>query len=331
LLAFTLFDALEGICRVTYNFDALSRNEALSVLDWPDQDLPELLEVVYALRKKYKGNAVGIHLLTNARSGNCTQNCVYCAQSRDSTADIDAYRLIARERLLRDGHAVRGKNLARHCIGLSGIRFNDLEIREFAGEIRRLKEETQNPICCSMGFLTPGQAETLKEAGVDRINHNLNTSRNFYPHICTTHTYQERIDNIRMLQGLGFEICCGGIVGLGENQADVVDMLFEIQAIGPQAVPVNFLLPIAGTALEGADTSRLTAEYCLKVLCLARLLTPKADIRCAAGREVYLKGREKQMFKAVDSIFASGYLTAEGQSVEEAMRIITDAGFQYYV
>jgi biotin synthase len=134
-----------------------------------------------------------------------------------------------------------------------------------------------------------------------------------------------------MLQNMGFEICCGGIVGLGEEKTDVVDLLFDVREIRPQSVPINFYLPIPGTALAKIDISHLSAEYCLKVLCLARLLIPEADIRCAAGREVYLKGKEKWMFYAVDSIFASGYLTAGGQSIDDTIKVITDAGFQYRI
>lgn len=314
-----------------FNFDKLSKEEALSILDLPDRDLPELLDIVYAIRKKHKGNMVSIQLLTNARSGNCSQNCAYCAQSHKSNADIDKYSFISQDKLLQDGHVIQEKNLARHCIALSGIRFTDHEIHMFANYIRKLKKETKTPICCSIGFLTEEQAMNLKEAGVDRINHNLNTSRHFYPKICTTHKYEERISNIKMLQGIGFEICCGGIIGLGEEKSDVVDMLFEIQAIHPQALPVNFLIPMEGTDLANIDTSHLSPEYCLKVLCLARLLTPESDIRCAAGREVYLKGKEKWMFYAADSIFASGYLTADGQSIEDTIKMITDAGFQYCI
>ena len=316
---------------MTYDEKELSKEEALSILNLPDEELPELLETVYSIRKKHKGNVVSIQLLTNARSGNCTQDCAYCAQSHDSKAHIDKYRLVTYEKLLKDGYMVKEKNLARHCIGLSGISFSDGEIHEFADEIRKLKKETQSPICCSIGFLTPSQAEVLKEAGVDRINHNLNTSRRYYPNICTTHTYDQRIANIKMLKNMGFELCCGGIAGLGEEKRDIVDMLFEIQAIGPKAVPINFLIPIEGTGLEDVDTSYLSAEYCLKVLCLARLLNPDSDIRCAAGREVYLKGKEKFMFYAVDSIFASGYLTAGGQGIDDTIKMITDAGFQYYI
>lgn len=316
---------------MTFDYKNLSKEEALWILNLPDEQLPGLLEVVYSIRKKYKGNTVSIQLLTNARSGNCSQNCAYCAQSHQSRAHIDKYRLVAYDKLLKDGYIVKDKHLARHCIGLSGISFQDSEINEFADEVRKLKKESQSPICCSIGFLSPEQARILKEAGVDRINHNLNTSRNYYPNICTTHTYDQRISNIKMLKSMGFEICCGGIAGLGEEKSDIVDMLFEIQAIGPKAVPINFLIPIEGTDLENMDTSYLSAEYCLKVLCLARLLNPGSDIRCAAGREVYLKGKEKLMFYAVDSIFASGYLTADGQGIDDTIQMITDAGFEYYV
>jgi biotin synthase len=316
---------------MNFDYPNLSRREALAVLSLPDSKLAELLAFVYEIRKKYKGDMVSIQLLTSVRSGDCSQNCAYCAQARDSQAGIEKYRFVGRDKLSRDSRAVAEANLARHCIGLSGLRFSDLEIAQLAEEIKQLKKESSTSICCSIGFLTPGQAQKLRVAGVDRINHNLNTSRSFYPNICTTHTYEERIANIKMLQSVGFEICCGGIIGLGEDKEDVVDMFFDIQAINPQSLPINFLLPLPGTALAGADTSRLTPEYCLKVLGLARLLLPQADIRCAAGREVYLRGKEKWMFYAVDSVFASGYLTAGGQGIEDTIKVITEAGFQYCI
>jgi biotin synthase len=308
-----------------------AREEAVSILNLKDDKLPELLNIVYSIRKKHKGNTVSVQLLTNVRSGNCSQNCAYCAQSSASQADIKKYELVPSEKLIEDGSMALKKNLARHCLGLSGIRFSDSEIDEFSNEIKKLKKESQTAICCSIGLLTAEQAKKLKESGVNRINHNLNTSEKFYPNICTTHTYKERIDNIKMLQSIGFEICCGGIIGLGEDKNDIVDMLFSIKEINPQAVPINFLIPIKGSPFENFDTSYLTAEYCLKILCLTRLLLPKSDIRCAAGREVYLKGREREMFCAVDSIFASGYLTTGGDGIDETIKIIKDAGFEYYI
>ena len=178
-----------------------------------------------------------------------------------------------------------------------------------------------------LAYLSKQAYKMLKEAGLDRINHNLNSSRSFYPEICTTHTYEQRVNNIKMLQGLGFEICSGGIIGMGESKEDVVDMLMDLREINPESVPINFLLPIPGTRLADRDISELTPEYCLKVLCLARLMISKSDIRCAAGREVYFKGIEPTLFKVVDSIFASGYLTAGGQGIDATMKMIEEAGF----
>ena len=308
----------------------LTREEAIKILNTPDEELNELIARAEKLRRKYKGNHVSIHILTNARSGNCSQDCAYCAQSCRSKAEIDKYKWVSDEKLYKDNDFVNEHHLSRHCIGLSGMKFTDEEIEELARRIRKMKA-TGTHLCCSIGFLTEKQALILKNAGLDRINHNLNSSRAYYKNICKTHTFDQRVENIKMLQRLGFEICSGVIIGMGESKEDVADMLLELREIQPQALPINFLLPIPGTPLENADTSYLTTSYCMKVLCLARLLVPKSDIRCAAGREVYFKGEEKRLLSVVDSIFASGYLTADGQGIEDTIKAITDAGFTYEI
>ena len=308
----------------------LSREDALAILNTPDESLEELVSFAETFRRKYKGNHVSIHILTNARSGNCSQDCAYCAQSCRSQADIDKYKWVADEKLYEDNDFVNEHHLSRHCIGLSGMKFTDAEIEVLAEKIRKMKADGTH-LCCSIGFLTEHQAKVLKDAGLDRINHNLNSSRNYYPNICSTHTFDQRVANIRMLQGLGYEICSGGIIGMGESREDVVDMLMELREIQPEALPINFLLPIPGTPLEHADMSVLSTAYCMKVLCLARLLVPKADIRCAAGREVYFKGEENMLLRVVDSIFASGYLTAGGQGIRDTIQAIEAAGFTYEI
>ena len=308
----------------------LSREDALAILNTPDESLEELISFAETFRRKYKGNHVSIHILTNARSGNCSQDCAYCAQSCRSKADIDKYKWVADEKLYEDNDFVNEHHLSRHCIGLSGMKFTDAEIEVLAEKIRKMKADGTH-LCCSIGFLTEHQAKVLKDAGLDRINHNLNSSRNYYPNICSTHTFDQRVANIRMLQGLGYEICSGGIIGMGESKEDVVDMLMELREIQPEALPINFLLPIPGTPLEHADMSVLSTAYCMKVLCLARLLVPKADIRCAAGREVYFKGEENMLLRVVDSIFASGYLTAGGQGIRDTIQAIEAAGFTYEI
>jgi biotin synthase len=308
---------------------AISRACALSILELPDGKVDELLDAAFILRKAYKGLKTGIQILTNARSGNCSQDCAYCAQSGASKADIETYPLIPYEKAAANGALVHDKHLERHCIGLSGIRFSDAEISALCDYIRKLKEQSPVSICCSIGFLTKKQALMLKEAGLNRVNHNLNTGRGYYPQICGTHTYDERIANLKMLKELGFELCCGGIAGMGESAGDLVDMFFEIEALKPESVPVNFLIPIEGTPKENSDTSRITPEFCLKILALARFMTPKADIRCAAGRELYLAGRERDMLKAANSVFASGYLTSGGQNVDDTIAAIKNAGFEH--
>ena len=308
----------------------MTREDALKILNTPDEEMDRLIAEAEKLRRKYKGDNVGIHILTNARSGNCSQDCAYCAQSCRSNADIDKYRWVSDEKLFKDNDFVNKNHLARHCIGLSGMKFTDDEILELAERIKTMKA-TGTHLCCSIGFLTEKQAKILKDAGLDRINHNLNTSRSYYSHICSTHTFDQRVKNIKMLQSIGFEICSGGIIGMGESKEDIVDMLLELKEINPEAIPINFLLPIKGTPFENVDTSILTPNYCLKVLCLARLLVPQADIRCAAGREIYFKGDEKRLLSVVNSIFASGYLTEDGQGIKDTIKAITDAGFTYEI
>jgi biotin synthase len=307
-----------------------SREECLGILNFPNENLSELLNITLKIRELHKGRKVSVHVLTNAKSGNCGEDCKYCAQSCASNTNIERYSFLEYEKILNNGKMCREKGVERHCLGLSGISFADEQIDKLCEYVKRLNEEAPTKICCSIGFLTKKQAKKLKEAGVTRINHNLNTGKNFYKNICSTHTYEQRIANINMLKETGFEMCCGGIVGLGESNEDLIDMFFDIKRIKPESIPINFLIPIKGVPLEkNNNVSKLTPEYCLKTLSLGRLLNPKADLRCAAGREIYLKDKQNLMFCAVNSIFASGYLTAPGQGIDETIKMIREAGFEY--
>jgi biotin synthase len=169
----------------------------------------------------------------------------------------------------------------------------------------------------------------LKAAGVDRVNHNLNTSRRFYPNICTTHSYQDRLDTLRAVRLSGMEICSGGIVGMGEEDSDLVDLALELGALAAEAVPINFLQPIPGTPL--ADTWRLDPRYCLKVLCLFRLANPQCELRMAAGREMHLRDLQPLGLFAANSMFVGDYLTTKGQPPEADYRMIESLGFEIVV
>ena len=200
------------------------------------------------------------------------------------------------------------------------------------GAVAEIKARFPLRICVSPGLLTEGEAAELKGCGVDRVNHNLNTSRRFYPTICTTHAYQDRLDTLAAVRRSGLEICSGGIVGMGEQHEDVVELAMELGRLAAEAVPVNFYMPIPGTPLETPDPSpenpaRLDPRYCLKVLSLFRLANPKCELRIAAGREMHLGPLQPLGLFPADSIFVGDYLTTKGQPPEEDSRMIQALGF----
>ena len=285
---------------------SLSRDEAIAILDTPDEELKALIDRASSLRYKYKGNRVSIHILTNARSGNCSQDCAYCAQSCRSTADIDKYKWVDEDKLYQDNDFVNDYHLSRHCIGLSGMKFTDKEIEELARRIRKMKEHGTH-LCCSIGFLTEHQAKMLKEAGLDRINHNLNSSRSFYHNICSTHTFDQRVRNIHMLQGLGFEICSGGIIGMGETWEDRLDMAISLAELGIDSIPINALMPIPGTPLE--HLPELAEPDILRTIAFFRYINPEANIRLGAGRALLTNDGETAFKSGASATITGNMLT----------------------
>ena len=303
----------------------LKRGEDLSFL--LSEDLDELCAGADKIRKELCGNHVDLCSIINGRSGRCGEDCKFCAQSACHHTKVEEYPFLEPEEILEDCKRHEAKKVHRYSIVTAGRALTGAEMEKALRAYRAMKKECKVELCASHGLLSQEDFNRLKEAGVGRYHANIETSRRNFPNICTTHTYEQRVNNIHMLQDLGFEICSGGIIGMGESKEDVVDMLLDLKEINPEALPINFLIPIKGTPLQDRDTSNLTPEYCLKVLCLARLLVPTSDIRCAAGREIYFKGREKELLTIVNSIFASGYLTADGQGIEDTIKTITDAGF----
>jgi biotin synthase len=310
--------ALRGKC--------LTRDEARSVLNATDEQMPDLIQAASQVRFANSGRRVKLHMLINAKSGLCEEDCHYCSQSRISKADIDQYPLLSKEEIL-DGarRAVEAKAL-RYCIVISGRGPRPKEMAEIASAVRTIKQETPLSLCCSLGLLTPEDAKTLKAAGVDRVNHNLNTSEPFYKTICTTHTYRDRIGTLENARAAGLELCSGGIVGMGESDDDLIDMAFALREIRPDSIPINFLHPVEGTPL-GAQTPP-SPTRCLKVLSLFRFVHPKTEIRIAGGREHNLRSLQAQALYIGDSLFVGGYLTTPGQKPEEAWRMIEDMGFE---
>ena len=310
--------ALRGEC--------LTRDEARTVLNASDDRLPDLIHAASRVRFANSGRRVKLHMLINAKSGLCEEDCHYCSQSRISKADIDQYPLLSKEEILDGARRAVAAKALRYCIVISGRGPRPKEMAEIASAVCTIKQETPLSLCCSLGLLTPDDARVLKEAGVDRINHNLNTSEAFHKEICTTHTYRDRIETLKNARDAGLELCSGGIVGMGESDDDLIDMAFALREIRPDSIPINFLHPVEGTPL--AKQTPPSPSRCLKVLSLFRFVHPKTEIRIAGGREYNLRSLQAQALYIGDSLFVGGYLTTPGQKPEEAWRMIEDMGFE---
>jgi biotin synthase len=304
----------------------LTPDKGLAMLRCPDEELLDLLVAAYRVRHFYHGNRVNLNFLINAKSGLCGEDCGYCSQSRVSKADIPRYSLVTADEVL-DGARVAAERQAKtYCAVISGRAPTDTELDTLSQVVPQIKASYGLKMCFSVGLLTLAQAQRLKSCGVDRINHNLNTSRRFYPEICTTHNYDDRLATLQAVRQAGLEICSGGIVGMGEQDTDVVDLALQLGELEVEALPINFALPIPGTALEGAP--RLNPRYCLKVLALFRLANPRCELRIAAGRELHLGPLQPLGLYAANSIFVGDYLTAKGQPPEEDYRMIEALGFE---
>lgn len=305
--------------------EQLTRDEALAVLATPDSQILALLDAAYQVRQHHFGNVVQLYYLKNAKSGLCPEDCNYCSQSSISDAPIERYAMLNEDRLMEGARAAAASNARTYCIVSSGRGPSNREVEHVANVAGKIKDELGLHICACMGLLTPDQAKTLKDGGVDRVNHNLNTSRRFHDEICTTHTFDDRLATLDACRDNGLELCAGLIVGMGEEAADVIEVAFKLRELKVESIPVNFLNSIDGTPLE--TKAELDPRYCLKVLCLYRLTNPTTEIRIAGGREVNLRSMQAMGLYPANSMFVSDYLTTPGQAASEDMKMIEDLGF----
>jgi len=306
---------------------ALTQEESLAVLNTPDHALESLLNAAFKVREATWGKRVKLCVLQNAKSGLCPENCTYCSQSNDSRAPIDLYPLKSATALLAGARQAVTSGSRRYCMVTSGRGPSDRDIETFAQVTQIIKADHPDlEICCCLGRLSYDQACKLKAAGVGWVNHNLNTSERFYPEICTSHTYRDRVKTLKNVRKAGLHTCSGGIVGMGETDEDIVSLAMAIRALEIDSIPINFLHPIAGTPLE--DKPGITPERGLKVLCLFRFLNPTSEIRAAGGREFNLKEKQGWVLYPANSIFISGYLTTDGQSAGDARKMIEAMGFE---
>jgi biotin synthase len=305
----------------------LDRDGALAILDSPDEDLAAVLWAAFAVRSRHFGRRVKLCVLQNARSGLCPEDCGYCSQSAVSTADIQRYRLLPVAELVTNARRAVASGARRYCMVGSARGPSAADIEHFAGAARAIRGEFPAlELCVSLGIMDEGQARTLREAGIDFVNHNLNTSRRFYPEICSTHTYDDRVATVEGTARAGLATCSGVIVGMGETHEDLAEVAAELRALDVASLPVNFLHPIDGTPL--GDRPPPAPADCLRALALFRLTSPRADLRAAGGRERSLGEVQGLALFAASSIFVEGYLTTPGQHREDARAMIGALGFE---
>jgi biotin synthase len=303
-----------------------TREEAHRILLTTTGEMDDLLAAALRIRERRWGRGVKICMLQNARSGLCPEDCNYCSQSKVSTAEIDTYTLMQRGELIAGASRAVERGARRYCMATSGRGPSDRDINEFCATTRAIKREHPDlEICVSLGLMDDAKAVKLKEAGVGWVNHNLNTSERHHENICSTHTYADRVATVQAAKRAGMNTCCGGIIGMGEDDEDVVQLGFALRELEVDSLPVNFLHPIEGTPLGNQD--KVDKERALRALCLMRFLNPEADIRAAGGSETTLGEDEHLALYPANSIFVAGYLTTPGRSADDARQMIEDRGF----
>jgi biotin synthase len=303
----------------------LDEATALDVLQAPDTAILEQVAAAYRVRRHYWDNRVRLHFLLNAQSGLCPEDCNYCSQSKISTAEIEKYPLMAEEKILAAAaRAVEGK-AATFCMAISGRSPNEPTFERILSAVRAVKSQYDLKVCTTLGLLSAEQTDRLAAAGVDRVNHNLNTAAEHHEDICSTHTYLDRLTTVKNVKAAGITTCSGGIFGMGESDRDIVSLAFALRELEVTSVPLNFLIPIPGTPF--GDYQHLTPQRCLRILCLFRFLLPSQEIRIAGGREVQLRSLQPLGLYVANSIFVGDYLTTPGQAAEADWQMIADAGF----
>jgi biotin synthase len=306
--------------------DAPTRAEALAVLDSPDGELLAVLNAAFRVRERYHGRDVRLHVLRNAKSGLCPEDCGFCSQSLSAASGVERYRMQTVDELVEGAREAQRLGAVKYCMVTATRGPSPRELDVVCEAVRRIKAEVPIRICTSLGLLGAGQAERLAEAGVDRFNHNLESSRRFFPEVCSTHTYDDRVATVRAAKAAGMQACCGGIFGMGETLEDRVDLAFELRELEVESIPVNFLDPRPGTPLAAAE--RLRPTECLRALAMMRFVNPSRDIRAAGGREVTLGHLQPLALYPANSMFTRGYLTTPGRDHEADVRMIEDLGFR---
>ena len=308
------------------NGEFINKNEAMQLVDAP---LDELTNSANEIREYFCGDAFDICSIINGKSGKCSENCKYCAQSAHYCTETETYPLLDTETVLKEANYNSNKGVPRFSIVTSRKALTDKEVDEVCEIYRALRKETKSVLCASHGLLNYEQFCKLKEAGVERVHNNLETSRRNFPNICTTHTYDDKINTIKLAQKAGLNVCSGGIMGLGETMEDRIDMAIDIRDLGIRSVPVNILNAIKGTPYE--NTPKLSNDEICRIVAIYRFINPEASIRMAGGRGLLEDKGKKAFMSGANSAISGDMLTTSGISIDTDMAMLKELGYKVVV
>ena len=306
---------------------SIDKEYALELSRAAGLDIFKLFYLANLTRIKYRGNKVDLCSIVNAKSGACPEDCSFCAQSVHSRTDVKAYPLITEEKILEAAVSAKKFGAKRFCVVTSGRKVSGKEIEDICSFVSNIKNLGLLP-CATLGMLSLSELEMLKEAGLHRYHHNLETSEAFFKEICTTHTFREKIKVIEAAKSLSLSVCSGGIFGIGESWEDRIDMAFALKDLRVNSVPINFITPVYGTPL--GDTELLNPMEALKIISIYRLILPESEIRICGGRPNTLRDLNSYIFMAgADGLLIGNYLTTSGRNPEDDLQMIKDTGLVY--
>ena len=305
----------------------ITQEEAEELGKLAGSDLYQLFAAASRIRDLRAGKKVDLCAIINAKSGACSENCQYCAQSVHHQTDVHVYELLDEEPIIARALQMEAEGAKRYALVTSGRGIHEEDFVKALGIYRRLARETSLKLCASLGIITEDMARRLREAGVTRYHHNLETSESYFPHICTTHSYQDRINTIKACQTADLDVCSGGIISLGETMGQRVEMAFALRKLKVQSVPLNILSPIIGTPLESQRV--LPPLEILQTIAIYRFILPQARLRFAGGRESALRNLQAMGYLAgINATLVGSYLTTSGCTVAEDIQMILDMGLE---
>ncbi|HEY8910701.1 MAG TPA: biotin synthase BioB [Desulfosporosinus sp.] len=305
----------------------ITREEARELGGLDGSDLYQLFASASRIRDLRAGKTVELCSIINAKSGLCSENCKFCAQSAHHQTEVDVYDLLDEESILERALQMEAEGAKRYSLVTSGRGISEGDFVRVLGTYRRLARETNLKLCASLGIINEDMARRLKEAGVSRYHHNLETSESYFPQICTTHSYQDRVHTIKACQAADLEVCSGGIISLGETMDQRLEMAFTLRNLKVLSVPINILNPIVGTGMEKQPI--LPPLEILQTIAIYRFILPEARLRFAGGREIALRNLQAMGYLAgINATLVGSYLTTSGRTVAEDIQMILDMGLE---